>query len=159
MSISKASSKASTSSTRPSESAPRSSMKVDSGLMSFSSTSSCSLMIRFTSAVMSRPSAMVSSPGGASTKEVCPLLCVYRFVRKNPEKLHIHAAIHAQGVAGHVGRFVGGEVHHRGGDFARRPRATERNGRRDAGLLRVGQGRGHVGVDEARGHGVDRDVP
>src|SRR6188768_3158783 len=63
MSISNASSKANTSSTSPSESAPKSSMNVDSGLMSFSSTSSCSLMIRFTSTVTLRPSAMI--PPGA----------------------------------------------------------------------------------------------
>src|SRR4051812_19668510 len=143
MSISNASSKANTSSTSPSESAPKSSMKVDSGLMSFSSTSSCSLMIRFTSTVTLRPSAMI--PPGAPLHQGRSRLHVFlsnegkkphKLAGENPEnqtsrrnprasalgnsqKLHVHSAVDSQRLAGHVGSFVGGQVGDGGRDFAR----------------------------------------
>src|SRR6478752_5251635 len=174
MSISKASSKAKTSSTRPSESAPRSSMNVDSGLMSFSSTSSCSLMIRFTSAVTFRPSAMMP-PGAPPTREVAPFAGIfepnYESVARpsfgslrirlrtepKPKELHVHAAVYSQRLARDVASLVGGQVHHGSGDLFRLAGAAERNGRVDRSLLLFGERPGHVGVDEARRDGVDGD--
>src|SRR6478752_2282127 len=141
MSISKASSKAKTSSTRPSESAPRSSMNVD-----------CSLMIRFASAVTFRPSAMMP-PGAPPTREVAPFAGIFepndesvarkRFgsarirlrAQPKPKELHVHAAVYSQRLARDVGRLVGGQVHHGSGDLFRFAGAAERNGRVDRSLL------------------------
>src|SRR5688500_15277385 len=158
MSISNASSNASTSSTRPSESAPRSSMKVDSALMSFSSTSSCSLMIRFTSAVTSRPSAIFHLQGCASTPDAGPLLCVNWVAGGIPESLHVHAAVDPQRVAGHVGGLIRGQEHGGGRDLARRAGPAEWYRRGDLSFLFVVQAGGHVGVDEARRDRVHGDA-
>src|ERR1700733_2911480 len=116
MSISKASSNASTSSTRPRESAPRSSMKLDSGLMSFSSTSSCSLMIRLTSPGMSiamgrfasyRKEGRESSGRGDDAAGRRPF-----------DDSNVHATVHAQHLDGHVPGLVAREVHASRRDFA-----------------------------------------
>src|SRR5580693_9020808 len=151
MSISKASSKASTSSTRPSESAPRSSMKLDSGLMSFSSTSSCSLMMRLTSVGMSvaicslasyRKNRRESSASGA----------------KDPARAtvtsHVHAAVHAEHLAGNVPRLFAREVNARRDDVPGGARPPEGNDFDEFLFLFGAHRRRHVRVDVAGGDDV-----
>lgn len=56
---------------------------------------------------------------------------------------HGHAAVHVDGLAGHVGGFVGGQIDDSRGDFGARAHATGRDGGHDGLLLLVVQLVGH----------------
>src|SRR5690606_28216556 len=127
MSISKASSKASTSSTKPSESAPRSSMNDDSGLMSFSSTSSCSLMMRLTSANTSRPSDIFCLQSPLPAEPVDCFSCEAVFHQVEPEGSHVHATVDAQCVSGDVASLFRGQKSNAGRDLVGSTRSPEWN--------------------------------
>src|SRR5580698_1424968 len=141
MSISNASSKARTSSTNPSESAPRSSMKLDSGLMSFSSTSSCSLMIRLTSAGMS-----VGMGRYRLVSEKRLRVELERARRSLRAALDVHSAVDAQHLAGDVTGLLARQIDARGGDVRGRAGAAQRHQFDEIFPLRGRHSRRHVRV-------------
>src|SRR5438445_10522761 len=119
--MSKCSSRAMTSSTVSSESAPRSSMNFAFGVTSSSSTPSCSTMISFT--FSSTDFAMNSSPHGR-------------------DALHVQSAVDVEHLARDVGRAVTGEESYHLGHVARRPDALEGNLREQLRAWEIG--RAHV---------------
>src|SRR6266498_984064 len=118
ISTSNSSSIAMTSSTMSSESAPRSSMKLEVILISSSETPSCSAMM---------PLTFVSTFAAAMS-----LLrrCVGVRDREDPQLhwLHVHAAVDADDRSGHVRRLVAREPGHAIGDVLGSAEAHERNG-------------------------------
>src|SRR3989441_2406136 len=135
---SKCSSRAMTSSTVSSESAPRSSMNFAVGVTSSSSTPSCSTMISFT--FSSTGFAMNPSPP-----------------RKG--ELHIETAVDVEDLARDVGRPVSGEESYHLGHLSRGADALERHLGHERGACRCGNVRGHIGLDQPRGHRVHQNRP
>ena len=64
-----------------------------------------------------------------------------------------------QGLAGDVAGLRRSQEQHRGGNVFRAAQPGHGNLRQQARALLFGQRPGHVGVDEARGDGVDGDAP
>lgn len=71
---------------------------------------------------------------------------------------HRHAAIDVQGLAGHVGSFIGSQIKYGRSDFGARSHALHGNGTHDGVFLLVVQLAGHRAFDEAGRHAVDGDV-
>src|SRR5262249_45364776 len=136
--MSKCSSRAMTSSTVSSESAPRSSMNFAVGVTSSSSTPSCSTMISFT--LSSTDFAMKSPP---------------------PQErwLHVQAAVDVHDLTGDIGRAVSGEESYHVGDLARRADSGERHLCQEGLARLVGQRGRHVRLHETGRHRVDEDAP
>src|SRR5512139_3496128 len=133
--MSYSSSSAITSSTMSSESAPRSSMKDASGVTSLSLTPSCSQMISRTF---------------CSTAEA--------ITTSYPYSLDVQAAVDADHLAGDVPRLAAGQKANQLRHFLHRAQPTHRN---ELEILRspvLGQVGGHLGLDQPRRHGVDRDL-
>src|SRR5688500_17434909 len=132
-----------TSSTVSRLSAPRSSTKDASGVTSSSSTPSWSTMIFFTRSATGSMKLLRGPVAGR------PLILL----------LHVEAAVHPEHLSRDVGGGIGYEKGDGAGDVLRAPDAAQGDGS-GQGLLRlVRHGGGHVGVDEARGNGVDGDRP
>src|SRR5688572_18876288 len=129
-----------TSSTVSRLSAPRSSTKDASGVTRSSSTPSWSTMIFFTRSATGSMKLLSKGRG--------PKVSLY---------LHVKAAIHTQHLSRHVGGGIGGEEGHRLRDVQGLPDAAQGDGRRARLPGLVGHGRGHVGFDEARRHGIHGD--
>src|SRR5919106_3089317 len=138
ISVLNSSSSAITSSTVSSETAPRSSTKDDSFLISASFTPSCSAMIFLTL---------------CSTFSIAaPSLKRGRILR------HVHAAVDVQDRTCHVAGGGRGEIGDRGGDILRRAEASERDVLEERLSLFFRQRARHVGVDETGRDAVHRDV-
>src|SRR5687768_2068847 len=137
ISVSNSSSRAITSSTVSSESAPRSSTNDDSFLISPSLTPNCSAMILRT--LCSTFSIIAPSEG-------------VRILR------HVHAAVDVQDRSRHVTGGRRGQVGYRRGHVLRRAQPPERDVLEQRLFLLLGKRARHVRIDKARGHAVDRDV-
>src|SRR5262245_23130142 len=139
ISVSNSSSRAITSSTVSSESAPRSSTNEDAVLISASLTPSCSAMIFFTR---------------CSTFSIrCSFPFYWARVDPNWGRIllrHVHAAVDVQDRPGDVVCSRRREVRDRGGDILGLAEPAKRNLRQQGFFLLVRQGARHVGVDEAR---------
>src|SRR4051812_20407057 len=146
ISILKASSRASTSSTMASESALRSSVNEALGTTLSAGTSSCSTMILLT----------LSSTLSAIFSPFCVARCVWVvFPGDAAAKLHQKPAVDSQHLPRHVSGARSSEKSHRGGDLLGLANARERDRLQAPGPPRLGQlAGGHVGLDEARRHGV-----
>src|SRR3982074_3129842 len=139
ISHSNSSSSAITSSTLSRESAPRSSTKDDSFLMSASATPSCSATIFFTRASMLSIDflqALFRGLVGAQKGVILPrgafdFRHVQRFNALGAPHvrvlIHVHAAVHVQGGAGDVGRRGRAQEQHRLRHVVHPPEAPERN--------------------------------
>src|SRR5215217_6115877 len=91
------------------------------------------------------PSLPLASPTGAA-----------KCIQMAEEDLHLHASVHGPDLAGDVGGLVLAEEVHDAGDLLRLAKAGQRDLALDhvEDLLR--HGGDHIGVDVARGDGVDR---
>src|SRR4029077_20111071 len=159
ISVSNSSSRAITSSTVSSESAPRSSTNEDSFLISASFTPSCSATIFLTRC--STFSIMGSFPlvGCDRNSEV-------RIVAEShcPLSTHIHAAVDMQRRACNVGGLRRREKGHGRRHVLRISQASQRNLLKQRLSLLLREGPGHVRVDESRrdaidGHAAAADLP
>src|SRR5437867_2587953 len=129
------SSRAITSSTVSSESAPRSSTNEAVGTTSSASTPSCSTMIPLTFS-----STFIS-------------------IRLLWAALHVHTAVDVQYVTGDVSRRLARQEEHGGGDIRGRAEACHGNHLEEP-LLRIGrQRRGHLGLDVAGRDRIDGHAP
>src|SRR5215471_7901461 len=139
ISVSNSSSRAMTSSTVSSESAPRSSTNEDAFLISASFTPSCSAMIFLTrcstfSIRCSFPCISGNPVGGSAERG--------RILR------HIHAAVYVQHGAGHVTGLRRCEERDRRSHVLCCAEPAERNVRKQRLPLLLGQRARHVGIDE-----------
>src|ERR1035437_7729209 len=144
-----------TSSTVSSESAPRSSMNFASGVTWSAFTPNCSTMMSLTRC------SIVFSAMVYSGSNFCSV-SMRRFGTRqapNQKKLHGHAAIHGQHLAGDIVRPRAGEEQYRRRHVFRLAKRAQRNLLDDAVLLFLGQLVGHGRLDEARRNGVYRDAP
>src|SRR5262249_40754812 len=144
ISVSNSSSRAITSSTVSRESAPRSSTKEDSFLISASLTPSCSATIFLTrcstfSIAGSFP--LVGCARNSKVRIVAESHCHF--------STHVHAAVHMQRRAGDVAGLRRSEEGHGGGDVLRTPQLAERNLREKRGFLLLGERSRHVRIDES----------
>src|SRR4029453_7335026 len=136
MSMSNSFSNAMTSSTVSRLSAPRSSMKLAS-VVSFSrSTPSSSPMMSLT---LSSTLLMASSEGGWCNSDR-------------------HAAVNCQDLPGNVPGEIGCEKEHRSRNVFRASGPAKGDAAKHRGLGLVGQGAGHVRLDESWGNRIDQDV-
>src|SRR3990172_4779489 len=144
ISTSNSSSIAMTSSTMSSESAPRSSMKLEVILISSSETPSCSAMM---------PLTFVST-----FVAVMMLLPCVGFRTAGHPRLHVHAAVDADDPSGHVRRLVARQPGHAIGDVlgSAETREWDRLGQLRLGGLR--ERLRHGRVDEPRGDRIHADV-
>src|SRR6201991_1867173 len=154
------SSRAITSSTVSSESAPRSATKALSLATSASGTPSCSAMIFLTRASISLMTLL---------REVCVKTGGF-YLPRTPDgrtglaadtairSIHVHAAVDVQLGPGDVAGLARGQERHRLRDLLGPAEAIQRDLLQQRGLLRLGQHVGHVGLDETRRDAVDRDV-
>src|SRR5262249_24346378 len=145
ISVSNSSSRAITSSTVSRESAPRSSTKEDSFLISASLTPSCSATIFLTrcstfSIAGSFP--LVGCARNSKVRIVAESHCDF--------STHVHAAVHMQRRAGDVGGLRRREEGHRRGDVLRIPQFPEGNLLQERGFLLLRERPRYVGVDESR---------
>src|SRR5579864_189497 len=157
----KASSKAITSSTWSSESAPRSSTNEAVGVTSASSTPSCSTIICFTRSstlaiLIVPPISAIWNPRplhtrGWDPKTTCPFYAsAYAGSTLGDNwcknSAHVHAAVHIEYLPCDIAGFVAREKHNRGGHISVRAKTPERNQRLhlvfDFLRERVGHGRG-----------------
>src|SRR6478672_8141831 len=151
ISHSNSSSRAITSSTLSSESAPRSSTKEDSVLMSASATPSCSATIFLTRA---------STFSIEILQELYWVwvlrkrLQLYRF----PASFHVHPAVHVQRGAGDVARVLRAEEEHGLRHVLDASQAPERYVLEHFLRRVLAQRARHVGVDEAGRDTVHRDA-
>src|SRR3970040_835272 len=149
---SNSSSKAITSSTVSSESAPRSSMNFALGLTSSSSTPSCSTMISLTR----------SSTGFAMNPPRFLVDWTHTADAASPPRgppLHVQAAIDMDGLPGDVSGAVASQESYHLRHLPRRADPLERH-LLEQGLPRLRRDRrGHVRLDQTRRHGIDQDVP
>src|SRR5712675_1902993 len=159
ISHSNSSSSAITSSTLSSESAPRSSTKDDSFLMSASATPSCSatifltrasrLSIEFLHSFLLRFHCKKADHSSTANGR--------DFGQKSP-LIHVHAAIHVQRRPGHVGGRRRAQEKHGLRDIVDAPEPSQRNVLDQFLHLLLGERARHVGFDESRGHTVHRDA-
>src|SRR5213593_1672616 len=154
ISILKASSRAMTSSTVSSESAPRSLTNDASCVTSSGSTPSCSTMIPLTlssmlCAISPPPAGRASRPCRCGALSSTPIIVRAR--------LHVKTAADVQDLPGDVFRSRAEQERDPGGHVLRGPEPLERDkiSHLIAGFLPHPPG--HIGVDESRSHGVDRD--
>src|SRR5271154_6583544 len=137
ISVSNSSSRAMTSSTVSSESAPRSSTNDDSFLISASFTPSCSATIFLTRcstfSMRLLPKGILALPMGDFTRS--------RKLR------HVHATVHMQRGTGYVARLARGEERDQMGDILRQPQSAQGNARDQLLALFGGKRACHVGVD------------
>src|SRR4051812_35902510 len=136
ISTSNSSSMAITSSTMSRLSAPRSSMKDDSGLISSSPTPSWSAMMFLTLASI------------ADVAMLDPLSMKKGGRHIARPSLHVHAAVHLQYFSGDVCGEVGCEERDRVGHVLRRPQPLQRNTLHHLDAHVGWDLGGHVGVDE-----------
>src|ERR1700693_3464875 len=157
ISRSNSSSKAITSSTVSSESAPRSSMNFALGLTSSSSTPSCSTMISLTRS--STGFAMNTSRfrvDWTHTADAASPPDAVSLPRQPP--LHVQAAIDMDGLPGDVSGAVAGQESYHLRHLPRRADTLERH-LLEQGLPRLRRDRrGHVRLDQTRRPGIDQDV-
>src|SRR2546427_3991762 len=151
ISRSNSSSKAITSSTVSSESAPRSSMNFALGLTSSSSTPSCSTMISLTRS--STGFAMYTSRLPECIELTRPIPCP----RGAP--LHVQAPVDVDDLARDVRGPVAGQESYHLRHLAHPAHPLERDLPEQALAGLFGYPRRHVGLDEARGHRIDLDIP
>src|SRR6267142_4792509 len=138
ISVSNSSSRAITSSTVSSESAPRSSTNDESFLISASLTPSCSAMIFLTA---------------------CSMFSAIDFSLKRGRILrHVHAAVDVQDRACDISGSGRREIGDGGGDIGARAEAAEGNLGEERALLLFAQRPRHIGVDESGRDAVHRDV-
>src|ERR1700693_3646724 len=152
ISHSNSSSRAITSSTLSKESAPRSSTKEDSFLMSASATPSCSATIFFTRASMLSID-FLRRFEPRSAKPFQSERLPRRF-----SSIHIHAAVHVDGRARDVAGRRRAQEEHRVGHVLHLPEAPQGHALHQ--LLHLGWGKRarHVGLDEAGGDAVHGDI-
>src|SRR3954468_19007248 len=149
ISVSNSSSRAITSSTVSSESAPRSSTKEDSFLISASFTPSCSATIFLTRCSTFSMYGLLPSCGLVpATLELKPPIVTESPGRRRPLQ-HVHSAVDVQRRAGAVAALRRGEEHHGRGDVFRFTQTAERDLREQRLALRLRQRARHVGVDVA----------
>src|SRR6478672_12284084 len=165
ISHSNSSSSAITSSTLSSESAPRSSTKDDSFLMSASATPSCSATIFFTRASMlsidflqNSCFVVVAWKGSCAQKNAKFYHGVRWIPGRRGRSIHVHAAVHVDGGAGDVRSARRAEEEHRLGDVLHFPETPERHVLHQLLHLLLGERACHVRLDEARRHAVHGDV-
>src|SRR5262245_49250494 len=151
ISVSNSSSRAITSSTVSSESAPRSSTKEDSFLISASFTPSCSATIFLTRCSTFSIAGSFPLVGCARNSKVRIVTEPHRHF-----STHVHAAVHMKRRAGDVGRLRRREKRHDRRHVLRSSQTAERNLLKQRSTLLVGEGAGHVRLDEARSDAVDR---
>src|SRR5690242_3899212 len=170
ISMPNSSSNAMTSSTVSRLSAPRSSIKDALSVTLSASTFRCSTTIFFTRSAVSlidckpllrfqiRPEKCAGkslavtqgwfADGGFVTQSPTA-----RYIPLKPLKLlsqHCHSAIDMQGLPGHIGCLLRGQVDHGSGDFLGRAHAPQRDAGSDHLFLLVGEHVGHRGLDEPR---------
>src|SRR5882672_1646398 len=153
ISVSNSSSRAITSSTVSSESAPRSSTKEDSFLISASFTPSCSATIFLTRC-------STFSMAGSFPFVRCYRNSKVRIVAESHWHFssHIHAAVDVERRARNVGGARRGEEGHDRRDVFRTPEPAQRNLLEQRRPLLFRERPGHVGVDKSRRDAVDRDA-
>src|ERR1044072_6610651 len=154
ISMPNSSSHAITSSTRSSESAPRSSVKLAAAVTSSASTPNCSTMmlLTFSATAIGLPP-IGASFSGRFLAQSCN--CGRETGRSS---LHVHAARDVEHVAGDVGGLVGGEVQHGCCHVVDGAQAVQRDHRLELLAALLGLHVGH-GVDAVvRRHYVDRDA-
>src|ERR1017187_3288697 len=134
ISHSNSSSRAITSSTVSSESAPKSSTNEDSFLMSASLTPNCSATIFLTRCSMFSIYDSFPEIGCGENLAILPIN------RPQPDLNHVHAAIDMNRRAGDVGGLRAGQESHGVGDFLRLAEAAQRYLQQQGGPLLVGQG-------------------
>src|SRR5688500_6493680 len=155
ISHSNSSSSAMTSSTLSSESAPRSSTKEDSFLMSASATPSCSATIFLTRASRLSIELLRSfSPDRAAKNAANTSTATRRLLGQKCPSIHIHAAIHVNRRAGDVGRGRREKESHGLRHVIDSPESTEGHVLHQLFHLLLGEGARHVGFDESGGHTV-----
>src|SRR5476649_408938 len=154
------SSRAITSSTVSSESAPRSATKAFSLATSASGTPSCSAMIFLTRASISLMTLL---------REVCVKTGGF-YLPRQPDgrtglaantairSIHVHAAVDVQLRTSDVTSLARGQERHRLCDLLGLAEAIQRDLLQQRGLLGLGQHVGHVGLDETGRDAVDGDV-
>src|ERR1035437_3396954 len=155
ISLPNSSSSAMTNSTVSSESAPRSSMNLASGVTWSAFTPNCSTMMSLTLC------SIVFSAMMCSSSNIC-CVSMPRFERRqarNRKKLHRHAAIYRQHLARDVARRRAGEEQHGVGHVVRLAQVAQRNLLQEP-LARLGTDLGrHRGLDEPRGNRIHRNAP
>src|SRR5438445_8202884 len=150
ISISKASSKAITSSTVSKESAPRSSTNLASGTTSSSSTPNCSAMIFFTRSSMAAIDFATSCP---------PLQQASHCARPLNASYHDHSAVHVQHVPRDIRRRRRDQKPHRLGHIVGSSEPAQRDLREQRRTDLPAQLVSHGRPDESRRPGVHRDPP